>query len=57
MGDPNEPCKVTIWLPRYAKESLREEAFKRKMAQGVIVLEALTRRVMFYERKEEGETK
>jgi hypothetical protein len=52
MEDPNELIKTTILLPRYAKAALREEAFKRGLTQGEIVLEALTRRIMLYTNKE-----
>ena len=49
MEDPNEPTKVTIVIPRYAKRSLKEEAARRDMTMGEIILEALHRRVMFFE--------
>ncbi len=56
MEDPNELIKVTLWLPRYAKRALKEECARRDMTMGTIALEALTRRIVFYEKKE-GETK
>jgi len=54
MEDSNEPTKVTVWLPRYAKRSLKEEAARRDMTMGAIILEALKGRIMFFEKKEEG---
>jgi hypothetical protein len=52
MEDASEPTKVTIWLPRYAKRALKEEAARRDMTMGEVVLEALTRRIMLYTNKE-----
>ena len=53
MEDPNEPTKVTVWLPRYAKRSLKEECAQRDMTMGEIVLEALKQRIMFFAKKQE----
>lgn len=50
MEDPNEPTKVTIWLPRYAKRSLKEESARRDKTMGDIILEALKARIMFIDR-------
>ena len=50
MEDPNEPTKVTILMPRYAKRSLKEEAARRDMTMGAIILEALKSRIMFIDR-------
>jgi hypothetical protein len=49
--------KFTIMLPRKIHEALREEAYLRRMPMAQIIIEALTKRVMIYARKEEGENK
>jgi hypothetical protein len=41
-------------LPRKIHEALREEAYLRRMPMAQIIIEALTRRIMFFEKKEEG---
>jgi hypothetical protein len=58
--DPDlRPKKVTVWLPTYAQRALREEAFRRGVPMGAIVLEALQSRVVFVGnlKEEKGETK
>jgi hypothetical protein len=50
--DPNELVKVTFLAPRFARRALREEALRRDMTISQIIIEALTRRVMFYTHKE-----
>jgi hypothetical protein len=54
MEDSNEPTKVTVWMPRYAKRALKEEAARRDMTMGEIILESLKVRIMFFETKEGG---
>ena len=44
--------KFTIMLPRKIHEALREEAYLRRMPMAQISIEALTRRVMFYTKRE-----
>lgn len=51
--NPNELVKVTFLAPRFARRALREEALRRDMTISQIIMEALTRRVMVYERKDE----
>lgn len=45
--------KFTIMMPRKIHESLREEAYLRRISMAQIIIEALTRRIVFYTAKED----
>jgi hypothetical protein len=51
---PPGMVKFTFLIPTYAKEALREESKLRNLPMVQIIIEALTHRVMFFEKKEEG---
>lgn len=52
MDDGDSLKKFTIMLPRRIHESLREEAYLRRISMAQIIIEALTRRIVIYEKKE-----
>ena len=51
--------KFTVMLPRSVHRALREESYLREMPISQIIIEALTRRIMFIDRtvKKEGDDK
>jgi len=59
MGDDGDSLhKFTIMLPRRVHQSLREESYLRNIPISQIILQALTHRIMLFDRtKREGEDK
>jgi hypothetical protein len=59
MADDGDSLhKFTIMLPRKIHQALREEAYIRNMPISQIIIQALSMRIMLFDRtKKEGETK
>ena len=59
LDDGDSLKKFTMMLPRKIHQALREEAYLRNMPITQIIIEALTRRIMFIDRtpKKEGDDK
>jgi hypothetical protein len=58
MDDGDSLKKFTIMLPRRVHQSLREESYIRNMPISQIILQALTHRIMLFDRtKKDGDTK
>ncbi len=58
MSDDGDSLhKFTIMLPRRVHQALREESYLRNIPISQIILQALTHRIMLFDRtkKEEGE--
>jgi hypothetical protein len=47
--------KFTLMLPKKIHQALREESYLRNLPISQIIIEALTHRIMLFERKKEGE--
>jgi hypothetical protein len=52
---PPGMVKFTFLIPTYTKAALREESKLRNLPMVQIIIEALTHRIMLFERKKEGE--
>jgi hypothetical protein len=58
MDDGDSLKKFTIMLPRKVHQALREESYLRNVPISQIILQALTHRIMLFDRtKREGEDK
>lgn len=57
LDDGDSLKKFTMMLPRKIHQALREEAYLRNMPITQIIIEALTRRIMFIDRTAKKEEK
>jgi len=51
MDDGDSLKRFTLFLPRRIHRALREESFLRNMSMAQIIIEALTHRIVLYEKR------